>query len=452
MTLELGPGNIPDLIAGLGMLALAALLLWVAPTNRVHRAFALLQVVNGMASLVYVGHIGFEGDGSGRAVVLENVGSYFVLSLPFAAAFFTLRFLDPDGGSRASRPLAWCLLFGVVLVLGAFAWDHGLAYSLREDGTFALGPLGLAWFAYSPTFGFMALLFALRARHAGSAPRREGLILASLAFTLLAAYWGAALLVGSSFAAEWFFRDPAGHPVVRSLVHTMPLVGAVTVLATLGAMFGLPPLRGDPATNGSRRLLAFGAGVSALTGVFVVGLLLVDPVRFESLPLTLDGVWRVGTTLLLAYALLKRQVFDVEVRLRFAISRSTVAAVFIAVFFVASEAAQEFFGDTLGSTYVGIAAAGALVFAIAPLQRAADRLAAKAVPVAEPSSLARDTYRHAVRVAFADGTMSRDEERALARLQQGLGLGPEEALDVRDEIEAERGPVRTSAGSRGGGA
>ncbi|MBI4394017.1 MAG: hypothetical protein HY556_09520 [Euryarchaeota archaeon] len=83
--------------------------------------------------------------------------------------------------------------------------------------------------------------------------------------------------------------------------------------------------------------------------------------------------------LLVSYGIVRTHLFDVDLKIKWTIKQSTVAAAFIAVFFIASEAAQAFFAGSLGP-YVGIVAAGALVFALAPLQRAADRVANAAMP------------------------------------------------------------------------
>jgi hypothetical protein len=150
---------------------------------------------------------------------------------------------------------------------------------------------------------------------------------------------------------------------------------------------------------------------------------------------------RILGALLLGYAVLRGQIEGLDLKVRFALSKSTIAAVFIAVFFIASEAAQQFFGDTLGSTYVGIGVAGTLVFAMAPLQRAAEKLAAKAVPVSMESTAAparpddrEDAYRRAVRLALRGG-ISRVEDHDLAVLADQLHVGARRALEIREELE-----------------
>jgi hypothetical protein len=135
-------------------------------------------------------------------------------------------------------------------------------------------------------------------------------------------------------------------------------------------------------------------------------------------------------------------------KLRWTISRGTVAAAFIAAFFLASEGAQILFGA--GNEWVGLAAAGALVFAMAPLQRAAERLAKKAVPIegdppSTPRSLAdtkraehEDAYQRALRLALRDRVLAREDERELVLIASRLGIAPERAFVLRDEVEAEQ--------------
>lgn len=439
MTLEIGPQNLPDLLAGLGMLALAALVLWVAPNNRLHRAFALLQFVNAGGSLIFVGFVGFEDTDPFLADVLRNVDTYYILALPFAAAYFTLRFLDPEGRWRASRPLGWGLLAGVVAVLAAFALDHGL-YTVDR-------PLGLVWYARPLTFGAIALVFALGARRAEDPARREGLVLASLAFTLLGALGSVWRLVpGSPFTPS-----PEGPTLLAIIARALPLLSMLAVLATIAIILGARSLRSDPATRRSRHLFAVGAVLSGLSAFATIQLFAHDDVLFVRVGSALDGVWRVVMTVLLAYALLRRQLFDIQMKIRFAISRSTVAASFIAVFFVASEGAQILFGQ--GNEWVGLAAAGALVFAISPLQRAAERLAEKAVPVATPSGASagsdnEDLYFRATGLALRDRVIAPEEELDLIELAERLGIGARRAAELR--MTASRGSMvrrRKTAGA-----
>lgn len=146
--------------------------------------------------------------------------------------------------------------------------------------------------------------------------------------------------------------------------------------------------------------------------------------------------------MVLAYAILRHQLFGIELRIKWTIRRGTVAAAFVAVFFVASEAAQRVFEGVAGPV-AGLAAAGLLVFALAPLQRLADRLANGAMPRVHDSEeyrtvRKRELYRAAVESALQDGIVTERERDVLATMAEGLGLGPVEARAIERDAAAAR--------------
>lgn len=149
------------------------------------------------------------------------------------------------------------------------------------------------------------------------------------------------------------------------------------------------------------------------------------------------ALWRLIPVALLAYVVLRGQVPGLDVKVRWGISRSTVAAAFVVVFFVASEGAQIVFGSE--NAWIGLGAAAVLVFAIAPLQRAAERLAEKAIPYEPPNSDPRgaESYRRAVRLALKDRRFTADEELQLAAVAHDLGLTAPDAIRIRLEVERE---------------
>jgi uncharacterized membrane protein YccC len=74
---------------------------------------------------------------------------------------------------------------------------------------------------------------------------------------------------------------------------------------------------------------------------------------------------------IVTYGALKLQLFDVDIRLKKTIRQSTLAAMFIALFFLISEGASSNFSSMLGN-FLGIALAACLVFFLAPLSRWAE--------------------------------------------------------------------------------
>lgn len=184
--------------------------------------------------------------------------------------------------------------------------------------------------------------------------------------------------------------------------------------------------------------------------VFLVGMLVeLKGVATQS---GINGITRVLGVGIIVHAILRDRLLGIDAKVRFAISKSTIAAIFIAVFFVASEVAQQFFSERTSSTYIGIGIAGTLVFAMAPIQRAAEKLAAKAVPVDASRAggildsqapllgtrSALRVYERAMRAAAGDGSLTRDEEEHLAHIAHELGISPLDALRVRRAVEEGR--------------
>lgn len=150
------------------------------------------------------------------------------------------------------------------------------------------------------------------------------------------------------------------------------------------------------------------------------------------------GVMRTLGVGLLAYGVLRHDLAGLDERVEWGVSKTTVAGAFVAVFFVVSEGAQVLFAGVVENELLGVLAAGALVFAISPLQRVADRFAAKAVPGgAEAGEGVEGRYRDALETALADGGISADEERHLGRLAERLGITAERAQAIRERVEDE---------------
>lgn len=146
------------------------------------------------------------------------------------------------------------------------------------------------------------------------------------------------------------------------------------------------------------------------------------------------GVARILMISILAYGILRHQLLGIDVKIKWTIKQSTIAAMFIGLFFIISEVAAEFFSDRVG-TYLGIVAAGILVFTMAPLQQFAQRFADKAMPgvkaVAEMTGDERARlYEEQVRGAWQDGVLSREEREMLERLRSGLKISVEAAHDI----------------------
>lgn len=141
---------------------------------------------------------------------------------------------------------------------------------------------------------------------------------------------------------------------------------------------------------------------------------------------------------LLVYAILKTRLLDLDLRVKLTLSRGTVAAVFLAVFFLVSELAALVLSDWLGGV-VGLVAAAVLIFFIAPLQGIADRFADHAMPnvQATPEYLAykkMQVYSAALESVLSDRRISGRERAMLERMRATLGIAYDDAQALERDI------------------
>jgi hypothetical protein len=187
--------------------------------------------------------------------------------------------------------------------------------------------------------------------------------------------------------------------------------------------------------------LAFGARDLAFGGVFLYASLLFDGTISSFFIAVQVVAWAllvyVGLT---AYGIAVYHLFDIELRLKWTLERGTMAAAFIAVFFVVSEGAATILSDRLG-TLAGLLATGLLVFALAPLQRSAERLANAALPAVQdtPEYLAfrkLQIYGEALAEARSGGPITPVGRLALEKLRESLGLDMDEAAELESRLES----------------
>jgi len=141
---------------------------------------------------------------------------------------------------------------------------------------------------------------------------------------------------------------------------------------------------------------------------------------------------------LIAYGILRTQLFDIDLRIRWTIKQSTVAATFVALMFLISEAAEQFLSAELGA-FAGLLAAAVIVFFLAPLQHFAERVAATAMPNTRgtPEYVAfrkMQVYEAALAEAQQEGGISHKERALLVRLRDSLGITETDAEAIEREL------------------
>lgn len=127
--------------------------------------------------------------------------------------------------------------------------------------------------------------------------------------------------------------------------------------------------------------------------------------------------------------------------------RGTIASVFIATFLVVAaiaERALQQYGVLAGGL-----AAGLLLFALRPIERAATQLADRAMPQVQPTPSylhfkKLEVYRAAVESALEGGAIDKRERDLLDRLREKLGIGAEDAAFAEADARERLTPTASS--------
>lgn len=365
------------LVAGLAAWAGAAFIFRTAPDPSVRTRFTALLFLEGVLVL------------TSSAGPLIWVGSERI-----ARAGYTLHFVND-----------W-LVLGLYLPAVAAAIDSPLLRPFRSGPACVLSAL----LGVGGAVAVLALPEAFLVDVLSSTPRRFGSPFFPVA--------------GSAQQAGWFL---------------------LTVSYTYGLLAALVAWR-QASTSLSRRRagalsLAFGARDLAFGGVFLYASLFFDGTISSFFIVVQLVAWALLVYVAMtAYGIAVYHLFDIELRLKWTLERGTIAAAFIAVFFVVSEGAATVLSDRLG-TLAGLLATGLLVFALAPLQRSAERLADAALPAVQDTPEYRayrqlQIYGEALADARSGGPITPVGRLALEKLRESLGLDKEAAAELESALEA----------------
>lgn len=143
---------------------------------------------------------------------------------------------------------------------------------------------------------------------------------------------------------------------------------------------------------------------------------------------------------LLAYAALKVQLFDIDLRIKWTIRRGTVIAILAVAFVIVAETAQNWLSDSYGYLAGGLAA-GALLLALRPLDRVGAKVADAAMPRVEetPTYVAyrkMEVYKAALEGASQDGEITPKEREMLRRLRESLQIADADASALEHDLHA----------------
>jgi hypothetical protein len=132
-------------------------------------------------------------------------------------------------------------------------------------------------------------------------------------------------------------------------------------------------------------------------------------------------------------------LFDIDLRVKWTIRQSTLAAM-IAIVYFTTEAADRLLSQELGA-WPGLAAAALIVYLLAPLQRLSERVANHVMPrtVSTPEYLAyrkMQIYEAALTEALGGEGISQKERAILSRLRESLEVSADDARAMEDQLLA----------------
>lgn len=418
------------------VLLLAGWLLYVNVRHRANRAFAFFLLTFAASTFhtwlfVAAGRV----EGQPPPALIEYSRPFILIPMTFSVFYFLAVYPYPRTWFGKTRAGAWTYWGAAAGLMAAVAIDPQLYVNY--------GPLRFIEPRYwIPSFLIAAYVLARDYLRVSDNARAGSYLTVSLGFALLGAWWTLDKFPYGLVGLGWIPRAPyAGQdPIGPGLIFTVLFWGSlawfffIMLVATLLRRLASPRFVDERRTL--RRYMAL-LGTSFLTAVILVVLVYTSK-AVDQWDVVFAGIWRLALPLLVTYAMVRHQLFGIDVKIRWTIKQSTVAAAFIAVFFIVSGVAQTFLQSTGLGPYLGIAAAGLLVFGLAPLQHFAERVANAAMPGVRPlgemsSDERANVYRATARSAWADGSLSRDERRLLDGLRERLGLSRDQAFHLESE-------------------
>jgi hypothetical protein len=337
------------------------------------------------------------------------------------------------GRKRANLVLAFALGVNGVAGIAGF----GVAY--LTDDLHIVRPLVLLTQGAEPAMLFsyllllgelrLPLLRVLRTRAAGAIA--VVLSLAGLLFPFLRPALYAPSFVHASYA-PWVV-------VPGAAALAFVLVGALVLAFSLTTSL-VAWMRARKGSVERERAASYALAFGVRDGGILLGLILLYAVPETDLTdmagVATSAVAVTASLVLLGYGILRTQLFDIDLKLRKGVERVLLGGVLLAVFFVVAQVVANLLNDRLGLLAGGIAA-GLAVFALLPMQRLAERVAAAATPGIRTDS-AYLAYRrmmvYRAAVEASEHPPAEANQAVLAALRRELGISDDDAEALHREL------------------
>ncbi len=353
---------------------------------------------------------------------------------------------------------AWVAAGVAVRVAPHRMLNRRLALLLALEGLWAGSSFGFVFFLHEPDL--VPVLATVGAASVVALPYQYFAFLAiALKTPLLAPFrsvWGRILLDGLSVASvvvvlarpDWFLQDvyspgwaPWNFHYSTLALRAIQFYGIASLMA-VGAV--LHSLSKSPKGTVFRERALWLVAAFAVKDLYL-GLMHLLVTVLRPIPFWGDVIYNPGQgvvmgiyVVVLAYAVLRAQLFDIDLKLRLALQQGTVGALIAGVFLVASELLERFFA--VDGVALGVFLALLVAFLLKPMQALAQRAANKVVPGIQATPEYLDgrrlaVYRAALEGAFEDGEITTKERSILTALREQLGIDEHEAESLERSMK-----------------
>jgi hypothetical protein len=433
----LEPVWLPQTLAAVLMVLLAAWLLVVDFNKTAHRVFAAILFFRSLNILLTLMRAQAATTNVESALLFHRLFPYALLPIVPLTAYFLCVYPRPRGWIGTSRWGAPAVFAFIAATWVAYALDHsllwteaagprtGFAASFQGYHYTAFGPLVIVTSLWTVAFSVASVFFALDYLNTSNRSPRFSALLVYAGFALNSLWDGSLRIVqvlrgaGADPQYPWW---PFGWALV-----VLPALTILPVLLSMYILYSRRRIHPDVTRDVNRFFAVAPLAIASGLGLGFFGsmreLFLVGPGSFAHF---LMGVWRLSLPVLVSYALLRYDLFDIDHKVKAAVKHGTLIGAPVSVFFAVSEITEGLIQNQVGMIYGAIAAI-AISIAFKPLERFAHRVAAHVFPRLKAFDALTPQERVALfeeqlRLAQQDGNISPKEQRMLDLLSERLGL------------------------------
>lgn len=352
-----------------------------------------------------------------------------------AVAIGAVVVLLKSGADRpVNRRLSVVLALEAVWLAGAVFWLIEEPDLARAVAAIAVGAMAAIPFQYLAFLGVALETPLVRPFRSRTAFLLLGL--ASIAAFLIPLIRPGAIM-GPLYSPEWatwnWTYEPAGVWIAQA--H-----GIASLFGLVAALHAFWRARRRPAARQRAMWFAIAFGVrDAFNAFWWISYPVLRPTPFWG-----DFLSNIGPSVvallyiaLLSYGVLRFQLLEIDLKIKFALEKGAVGAFFAAAFFLGSELLERVV--PVEGTILGLLVAAAIVLILRPIQRVASGLANRLMGDVEDTPGYRqerrfELYRAALEGAFEDGRISKRERAILVRIRDQLGLDSSLAERLEREL------------------